>query len=300
MSRLLCAAAAFALFLGPFGLNASAAEASSESTLVPQTVYVGDRARLIVPLDAAAFPEGRDSLVADRAEALPKSGAVHIHRVEVERRQGRVRALIDFTAFAPGTVQIPPIDIEGIRLRGLEIHIASVLDGGSADLSPPEKTLVAPGTYALIYGGISLLAAAVVSILLMALRGVPAYREYAERRKRGLAARSMRRVLGRLEAEGGTMDCGMLLSVLFEELRSYLTYRTGYNCHALTAREFPTALAETALGPRFSETDLAFLESLFRLGDEVRFGSRSATRPELLDALNGVGDLIDRTEAALC
>lgn len=300
MTRLAAAALAISLFWGLSGAHAQTAGPARDATLVPQTVYVGDRARLIVALDASELPSDRESLVADRPETLPKTGSVHIHRAEIERRQGRVRALIDFTAFAPGAVALPLIEVEGVRISGLEVRIASVLDAGAAELSPPADSLNAPGTYLLIYGGIFFLVAGAVGALLIAMRGLPAFREYLERRRRGLAARSMRRVLGRLAADGGKMDDGTLLSVLFDELRSYLTYRTGRNCHALTAREFPSVLGEESLTPRFSESDLAFLENLFRLGDEIRFGSRPATHAELMDALRGAGELVERTEAASC
>jgi hypothetical protein len=103
---------------------------------------------------------------------LPKTGEVHVHRAEIERRQDRVRALIDFTAFAPGARAACPRHRRG-PAQGLEVRIASVLDGVSAELSLPEKALVAPGTYALIYGGIFLLAAAAVSLLLLAFARSP-------------------------------------------------------------------------------------------------------------------------------
>jgi hypothetical protein len=96
------------------------------------------------------------------------------------------------------------------------------------------------------------------------------------------------------------MDCGVLLSVLFGGAAELP--------HLPDRRELPTPSRrgnsrrsrEPASGQRFSESDLTFLESLFRLGDEVRFGSRSATRPELIAALRGVGELVDRMEAASC
>jgi hypothetical protein len=292
-----------AVVLSLFALPACFAQegsAARDGTLIPQTVYVGDRARLIVALDGAATPSGFGPAVVDRAEALPKTEAVHIHRVEIEPRQDGVRGIIDFTAFVPGNIELPGIDAAGLRLTGLQVHISSVLEENDTELSPPEGTLVAPGTFSLIYGALFIAAALVAGALFAVFRGLPAFREYRERRRRGLAARSMRRVIGRLESEGDRLDAGTLLSVLFDELRSYLTYRTGVNCHALTAREFPLALGDSAVVPGLPADDLAFLERLFRQGDEVRFGARRATREELDEALRGVSALLERTEAAVC
>jgi hypothetical protein len=295
MIRLLLLAA---VFLVPF--RTQTAEPPLETTLVPQTVYVGDRARLIVLLEGETGASGNASTVIDRAEHLPSTENVRIHRVEIDRRQGRVRAYIDFTAFAPGSVALPAIDAEGVRLAGLEVRVASVLEANATELSPPESSLTAPGTYLLIYGGIFLLLGVAGIVLFFAVRGLPLLRAYLERRKRDQAARSMRRVIGRLEADGGKMDGALLLSVLFDELRSYLTYRTGLNCHALTPREFPVVLSESASKLRFSDSDLAFLGSLFRRGDEVRFGSHPTTYGELMEALRGVGELVERMEASSC
>jgi len=276
------------------------ADSARETTLVPQIVYVGDRARLIVPLDSVLSASAPLSLVIDQRESLPKTGSVLIHRIEIERRPLVSRAIIDFTAFAPGDVAFPTIELGGLRLAGLRVKITSVLENGATELSPPEAALTAPGTYLFIYGAIVIVLIAVSGTLFLVLRGIPRLTAYLERRRRGLAAGSLRRVLARLQTEGGQMEEGVFLTILFDELRSYLTYRTGSNCHALTAREFSLVLGSESIVPHFSSEDLAFLESLFRRGDAVRFGAVPISSDELRSALHGVGELVDHAEAAAC
>lgn len=295
-----CAFPAFGSESAQTAAQTAAQPAARDATLIPQIVYVGDRARLIVPLDSSTVLSGLSSVVIDQRESLPKSASVLIHRFEIERRPGAVRALIDFTAFAPGEVPLPTLELGGVRLSGLRVKITSVLEKGATELSPPEDPLTAPGTYLLIYGAVLAVLAAGAGTVFFIAKGLPLLSAYLERRRRGLAAKALRRVLARLESEGSTMDRREFLTVLFKELRGYLTYRTGANCLALTARELPSALAADSIAPRFSPEDLSFLEELFRRGDAVRFGAASVSETELRDALRGVGELVDRAEAAVC
>lgn len=277
---------------------AAAAESARETTLIPQTLYIGDRGRLVVALDSVLAAPGRESTVVDRPELLPKSAAVHIHRVELERRQDSTRALIDFTAFEPGQVLLPTLEIGGVQLAGLRVTIESALEAGASELSPPEDALAAPGTFLLLYGGIFALLAAAALAFLLAVRGLPAFRAHLARRGRGRAARSLRRILARLRDNGAALNGERFFTMLLVELRGYLSVRTGRDCRALTAAEYPPALGAEAVSPRFSADELSFLASLFRRGDEVRFGALPLGAAEREASLDGVSALVDRLEAA--
>ncbi len=279
----------------------------AEPVLVPQTVYVGDRARLIVPLDASAAGLAAP-LAIEVAERLPRSKDAVVLRVELQRAEGGWRALVDFAAYAPGLVELPRIEAGGVVLSGLVAPIASILEaeGGTAELAPPAAPLAAPGTAVLLYAAVLILAAAALLGAFLFLRGPALLREALERRRRGLVARSMRRVATRLADNLAAMNPVEFLSILFSELRSYLSYRTGVNCLALTPREFPEALARGPRLPpsrenvyvRLETLDGAFLERLFRWGDAVRFGGAAASRAELGSALEEVVALVERVEAA--
>lgn len=294
--RLLVAVVLFLIRILP-----AAAQEARETTLIPQTVYVGDRARLFVQLEPVLGGSARMPAVVDQAGLLPRTSIVHVHRVEIERRSSGDRAIIDFTAFEPGSVALPPVEAGGLRLAGLRVRIASSLapDSGS-ELAPPEDSLAAPGTFVQLYGAIFVLLALIAASFLIAFRALPRLRAYLERRRRGLAARSLRRVLEKLASAGTDLESAVFLTILFDELRSYLTYRTGCNCHALTAKEIPLVLGESAASALLGPADISFLEALFRRGDDVRFGGAPASAEELRRALSEVGELIDRVEAAPC
>lgn len=123
--------------------------------LIPQTVFVGDEGRLVVPLSENALYAAKTNVVV--TGGLPFNDDIIVKRVEIDA--GARQLLIDFTAFRPGAVSIPPIPVAG--LPPLTVSIASILerDGYSTTLSPPEKPLAAPGTFALIIGGTAALIA---------------------------------------------------------------------------------------------------------------------------------------------
>jgi hypothetical protein len=293
------------------GMKASDAKAPSAAKgaiLIPQTVYVGDRATIVVPLEPSKAATIREAVIIDVSDRLPRSKDAVVLRVEFQRFEGGWRALVDFTAYAPGVVELPRIEAAGVALTGLSVPIASILDaeGGVAELSPLEGALSAPGTALLVYGTVSFLIVTVLVGAFLFLRGPALIAEALERRRRALVARSMRRVTARLAENLDTMDPSEFISILFSELRSYLTYRTGVNYIALTPREFPAAVASEPGGStrrgvyvRLEAMDGEFLEGLFRRGDEVRFGGTMATASELRQTLDRVNAFVDKVEAVL-
>jgi len=271
-----------------------------ETTLIPPTVYVGDRARLIVALPSVSATDARGSVVV--SDRLPETPDVTVLRVELEARGGSAVAVVDFIPFSPGTISLPPLEVGRVSLSGLRVTVASVLEGepGTPVAAPAEKPLAAPGTAPLLYAFAFILLGGAAAGVLLVRRALPFIEAARERRRKGLAVRSMRRVLSRISDEIGTAAAGDLLTVLFSELRSYLTYRTGVNCYALTPAEFGAAFrsprsVEDPAAP-LAVSDAGFLESLLRRGDEVRFGAAAATAQELRDAVDGVAALIDRLE----
>ena len=202
---------------------------------IPATVFVGDRAVLLVPLPG--FSGHGD--VEMPAGSIPESPDIDIHRVALERRPGGSRLAVEFAAFATGVLELPPLEIGGEVFRGLSVEIASVLAPGEPPiLSLPPVPLAVPGTSLLVYGTV----AVVVLILFLASltslrgRGWLAARLAQWRRRRVLrlmlaTERRMRKAL----AKGA--DPREVLDGLSREFRAFLSNLTGENCMAMTARE---------------------------------------------------------------
>jgi hypothetical protein len=202
--------------------------------LIPQTVFVGDEGRLVVPLpQGVPLPEYQDARQGAKVvvtSGLPFNDDIIVKRVEidVEARQ----LLLDFTAFRPGAVTIPPIPAAG--LPPFTVSIASILERGgyAAVLSPPEKPLAAPGTFALIIGGTAALIALAALIGLSVSYGPRRVRRLLEKirvwflrykAKRAIHAAENALAAGRMETKEG-------VTAVSEAFRAFLgaLYRKDY------------------------------------------------------------------------
>jgi len=254
--------------------------------LLPQTIFVGDSGRLVVPLGSAG---GIEPFVFELPENKVLSQDLLIRRVELEHRGGNSRILIDFIPYAPGTLPIPALDYlfpgeTELNLPPLEVQVASILNPSNMSLSEPAAALTVPGTSLLIYGTISL----VIIILLLGIGGSYwvrlHFRDFWERSRRRHLLRSMRKFIRRFRHEcthKKNVSLGDYLTILSSESRKFLSLFTGINCHSLTAGEF-LSLPLKQLNP-------ASLCVLFKTWDTLRFSGWSIT-------INDIGNALDETE----
>jgi hypothetical protein len=234
-------------------------------------VFVGDAGRLVLPLGPVFA--GVKGAVVEAPEALPRVKDLVISRIELENRGISPRLLIDFVAYAPGIIDLPPVKIASFTFTDMRVRIASILEaeGNSPVLSGPAAPLSAPGTPALIYGAV--LGGILFFLLLITglLWGLPWFRLCREEARRRLALRTMDRILRQqrnnlLKRKAGEEK--LILMRISSEFRSFLALVTGRNCRALVPREFiglplPPS-GEEALSGRF-------LAGIFRDCDTLRF-----------------------------
>jgi hypothetical protein len=143
---------------------------SPAAYLLPQTVFVGDRGRLVVPLNGS-FKGVKPGFLPLPGE-LSHRKDLRINSIEMELRSGNLRLIIDFVPYAAGFIPFPALDIPGpegvLRLSGLGIQAASILNPGDTTLSNPAPVMAAPGTSLFIYGTAVL---ALILLVLLALGG---------------------------------------------------------------------------------------------------------------------------------
>jgi len=247
--------------------------------MIPPRIFVGDRAILIVPRPGIAM---QADLEISRTQ-IPHHPYIDIHRAALERRPGGSQLSVEFSAFAPGFLELPSFNIAGEVFSGLIVEVSSILEPGESrmvlsGLSPP---LAIPGTSLLVYGSVT----ALVVFLLVALWTLIWGRRHM---KAWLAAWKRRRLLlsmwgieKRLKKDL-TKGAGQreILDALSLEFRSFLSYFSGMNCRAMTALEFA--------GHSFFEEypdapNGEYLKVFFSRCDQIRFSG---------DAING-----DETEA---
>jgi hypothetical protein len=262
-----------------------------EPYLIPQTVFVGDKGRLALPLGPAFA--GLEAAVIQGA-SLPRSGDLVINRVELERRGAAATLLVDFQAYVPGRVTLPPIEIASHTFSGLEVTISSILPAERQGmiLSGPAEPLAAPGTAALIYGSVLGILLLLLALTLGSVWGRTRLRYFAERFKRRRVIRAMGRTLKRLRAASPGRD-SEIPEILSRDFRVFLGIFTGTNCQAMVPSEF---LALDNLGGAARPEAVA---DLFRRCDTLRFSGRDIGRDAalaLLDEFKALAALLGAAE----
>jgi hypothetical protein len=243
---------------------------SDGAFLVPQTVFVGDEGRLVLPLTGMPSTDLANIVI---TEHLPFNENIMVKRVEIDVRAKQL--LLDFTAFRPGIVEIPPI-IEGLDLPPLKVEIASILEreGYSITLSPPEKPLAAPGTFALISGGAAACIALAAAVVFAVRYGPKHFHLLFEKvRVRLLIYKTKRAILRTQTAlAGGRIGIKEGVTRVGEVFKAFLSalYRKDYASYA--AEDF---LAEAA-------GDAAY--RIFAACDTIRF-SKAAVEPAAAQTL---------------
>ena len=290
------------LFFGAVILQAQTSHRTEAPYLLPQTIFVGDPGRLVVPLGRAYA--GIDAFVLEDPQKLPETPEMTIRRIELERKGGGSRLLIDFIPYASGLVSFPPLELFSVEalpmgavfptLTGLEVQVASILSPSQMFLSEPASPLAVPGTSLLIYGTILLLLFVLALGIAGSLWSRRHFRELWDRFRRRQLLRGMTKFLRRLKQECGLEKDGkaaVYLTRLSGEFREFLSLFTGINCRSLTAREFLEL-------PFDSVIDSTFLCRLFRSWDTLRFSGRGMEMEEMFAALGEMDKFVAKLDRA--
>jgi hypothetical protein len=202
---------------------------------------------------------------------------------------------VDFQAYAPGLIPLPPIEIASHTFAGLEVAISSILpvERQGMVLSAPAEPLAAPGTAALIYGAILGLLLLLLGMTLGSVWGRTRLRSFAERLKRQRVIRTMMRTLKRLRSASPGRDME-IPETLSRDFRVLLGMLTGQNCQAMVPSEF---LALGGLGSGAMPKPEA-LADLFRRCDALRFSGQGIEREAALALLDEFKTLVGLLDAA--
>ena len=300
-----------ALLLFPHNLPA---QDFSAPYLLPQTVFVGDRGRLVVPLGQAYL--GVEPFVLDASRMLNDSPDLLIQRIELERRGGSSRLFIDFIPYAPGVLSIPPLDFYSLSpnlqmpsaeaekipaLVNLRVQVASILNPSQMTLSNPAPPLAAPGTSFIVYGFLILILAILFLGICVSLWGRRNFSELWRSFRRRRLIRLMSKFLRRLKQESGLESekkAAFYLSVLSGEFRRFLSLFTGVDCYSFSAEEFfdlSLGYEDSPVSPMLCAD---FLCSLFSSWDTLRFSGRLVEKSDLFHALSETDRVITALDKA--
>ena len=245
--------------------------------MVPSKVYVGDLASLMLPLSGVT---GHEEI---NTGLIPSSPDIDIHHVALERRPGGSFLKIEFSAYTPGTLELPPFEIRGKIFSDLSIEISSILEPGEEGmvLSGPASPLAIPGTSILIYGSISAGILLIMLTIWVLFRGHTQMKGWLTAWKRRWLLITMMDLERRLRKSlAKETACREILDVLSTEFRNFLACFTGENCRAMTAAEIGR------LGGSIPDSE--FLGKFFNRCDGIRFSGDEISGAETLAML---GDL---------
>ena len=255
-----------------------AQDRNAEAFMVPSKVYVGDRAALILSLPGFAVKEDSET-----ASIASPSADIDIHRALLERRPVGSRLTVEFTAYAPGVLELPSIVIAGEAFDGLKIEISSILESGAAGrvLSDPAPPLAIPGTSMLVYGTvISILCCLSIAfwVLIWGRKNIKGWLAAWEKKRLLSGMMGIEKRLRKALARGDDTYRN-ILDALSREFRLFLSRFTGERCHAMTASEF------TNIESRLNSE---FLKDFFRRCDGIRFSGNEINKN---DAMSMFDDL---------
>jgi hypothetical protein len=255
--------------------------------LIPQTIFVGDKGRLVTPLGQAF--QGAMPFVREGPGTPAPGEEILISRMEMEHRNGTARLLIDFIPYAPGIIELPPLELPAVQdeplvITGLKVPVASILDSSSMALSPKAPPMAAPGTSFLIYGS-----SVLILLLLLGIGGGVMGRSRLGRLREGFRRRRLIRAMERILRRGrarfhqnplSPLEQREFLRGLVGEFRKFLTLYTGINYHSLTPSEIGSLPGAASLG------------GLFRRWDALRFSGHAPAEGEILSTLDEAGAFI--------
>jgi len=243
----------------------------SGAYMIPQKVYVGDRATLVLPMPGVAA----DAVINAGKSFSPD---IIIHHAAIERRPGGSFLTVEFSAYTTGTLELPPLEIAGEIFSGIKIDITSILaaDESAMVLSAPALPLAIPGTSLLIYGSMSaviLLGLLVIGGLFWGRKRMKGWLATWRRRRLIAAMMGTEKRLRRAVAKGAVRR--EILDTLSTEFRSFLSCFTGENCRAMTAAEIGC----------LANMDGEFLGGFFNHCDAIRFSGGEINGVQTLTVL---------------
>ncbi|GAB6390733.1 MAG: hypothetical protein MdMp014T_0106 [Treponematales bacterium] len=282
--------AAFLLFAAPF-IHGEGEQMAIENRLTPRILFVGDRGTLVTTL-GQEFAEAAPFV---RKEGLPQTRDIHLNRVELDRRNGSIRLIIDFVSYRPGVVPLPSLVIPSLRgnpltVSNLSVSIASALKPHSLMLSEIAPPLVPAGTFFLLYGVIAGILAVAFLGICMSPWGRPLVAWFWEKLFRRLLVLRIAMTLNRVSLnlrrnKDGTVDGREMLAGLSRDFRELLTLRTKVNCSVLTAGEF------SALSDGFAD-----VSAVFSGWDMLRFNDKNIENEDLLRCVEEARRVLKNTK----
>jgi len=267
-------------------------EAEPDSYQTPQTIFIGDKGKLVKNLNTVFFNIEDAHIPLD---GMNEDKDIVIHNAEI--KDGKL--IIDFQIFKTGVVKLPPVKIniskgegyEGYEISDMEVKVTSLIDSGaSTALSPFKKPLNAPGTLWIIVFSVFIIILIITFTMLFLLNGGSFFVNLTNNIKKKYIIFTTRRAIKRLRLsiKKGTKDLQTALGEISTELRVFLDRYFNLNCRSMVPAEFLTIkLPEDAALPEKYSPEYFF--KFFTDCDTTRFSGQNVS-------LEAVSATIDEVE----
>lgn len=268
------------------GLHGQTPKEVAGVTYLPKTFYVGDVVEMRVELPGIP-PEAITVPV-----VLPPSDWFEYRQIEVQPVGEGASLRILFSSYQPGIRLIPPVELGALTLSGIRVDTASLLErvpGGLAGTADP-LFLPRTGFYLAVFSGIFLGIPLILLITIRLARSRIARALQTARRRRPY--QRILRVLKDLDRRILNRDGNYYYTTMTEELKYYLSSRSGEDFSTLTGREASLVVWRLYRDEPF----LPALQQLFLYAEEVKFGGRDPYTSKKREDLNSLLQILESLE----
>ncbi|MDR2543628.1 MAG: hypothetical protein LBC80_09330 [Treponema sp.] len=276
----------------------------SEPTMIPQQIYVGDSATLILALpdteQNVSQTELNDIVLTPLSGYLPSDPNIDFHKITLERRVTGNRLLIEFSAFTPGVLELPVIEIGDEYFIGLTVTVSSLInDRSSHILLGAAAALTIPGTALMLYSLLAFVVFLILFTILFLLKGRKFINKLRQGWKYYWLFSSIRKIEKQLRmAILKDVDKRIILDKLSDEFRIFLSNLIGINCRAMTAVEFELSANDEKLSYLQNPVNLPDYADFFRTCDVLRFSGADIDSQKIVQLLDDLKNILLTLENA--
>ncbi len=255
---------------------------------LPPDYYVGDAVELRISLKPESGFELREP------RELPMVSWIEIDRVELEQTEEEWRVTVSFTPFAPGTRTLPSIQLGDVTLSGIKIHTNSILEERASEFNGIKGQLLLPGTRIALGLLIVLLFFGPIFVLGFAGKLKRSFSRILSIRRGRKPYKRLTKAIKELREQQAHMSSKRFYIVLSDELRRFLTDRTGEDFISITTSELQKQLDRELPGKE--QERLVRVAEMQRKSDQIKFGGANASKKEREEDIETVLDIAGEIE----
>jgi hypothetical protein len=227
-------------------------------------------------------------------EELPMVSWIELSSVKVERADDAWRVTVRFSPFAPGTRTLPQIRLGDVVLSDIKIHTSSILEERQAEFYGIKGQLLLPGTRIALGILVVVLFFGPIFVFGFGGRIKRAMGRVLSTRRGRKPYKRLLKAVKELREQQAHMSSKRFYIVLSDELRRFLTDRTGDDYISITTSELQKQL--TGELPDKEKGRLERIAEMQRKSDQIKFGGANASKKERENDIETVLDVAGEIE----